>query len=126
MVIADRPLRTSSSPSAPRVKELLPASIPPRVVSDEQISPELALVDPDLRARALEDLLRIESSRLWAPFAPVRLSRPEIQLPVQRRSAPFLVALGVYLGFGLVQVAVWGLVLMAALAASIAATVLFL
>lgn len=112
-------------PTGPPVKELPAASIGPVMVSDEQISPELALVDPELRARALEDLLRVESSRLWAPFAPVRLSRPEIQLPVRRRPAPFLVALGVYLGFGLVQVAVWGIALMAALVVSIAATVLF-
>ena len=88
------------------------------------ISPELALVDPELRARGLDDLARIEASRVWAPFAPVRLVKPEIRPQPPRRRPPFLLAASVYLGFGIVQVAVWGLLLLSALLLLIAATVL--
>jgi hypothetical protein len=88
----------------------------------EQISPELALVDPDLRARALETLARTEASRVWAPYAPVRLVRPVV--PAPRRPPPFLVAASVYLGFTVFQILIWGLALMSALVVSITAAVL--
>jgi len=90
----------------------------------DQVSPELALVDPELRARAVEELERVEATRVWAPYAPVRLTRPE-PLPVvveaPPRRAPLLVALVLYLLLGIFQVAVWGLLLMAALVVAIVA-----
>jgi hypothetical protein len=92
----------------------------------DQISPELALVDPELRAQALETLARVEASRVWAPYAPVRLVKPDVQPFVRRGSPPLLVAASVYLGMGIVQVAFWALIVMGVLALTIAATVLFL
>jgi hypothetical protein len=92
---------------------------------EEQISPELALVDPELRARAVLELLQVESTRVWAQYAPVRLPRPEPQVVVRRRRPPLLVAATVYLAVGILQVALWGAVLMGALVISIAAAVLF-
>jgi len=94
------------------------------VVEHEQISPELALIDPELRSEALESLARAEAGRVWAPYAPVRLPRPEPLPPVRARSVPVLVAALVYLGFGLVQVVLWGLLLMSVLVISITLTVL--
>jgi hypothetical protein len=93
---------------------------------EEQISPELALVDPELRARGVLELLQVESTRVWAPYAPVRLPRPEPQhFALPRRRPPLAVAATVYLAVGILQVALWGAVLMGALVISIAAAVLF-
>ena len=106
------------------VKNRPPGPIAPRVVEHDPISPELALIDPELRSEALEGLARAEAGRVWAQYAPVRLPRPEPQPAVRHRSMPVLVAALVYLCFGLVQVALWGLLLMSVLVISITATVL--
>jgi hypothetical protein len=94
------------------------------VVEHDPISPELALIDPELRSEALESLARAEAGRVWAPYAPIRLPRPEPQVPARRRSMPVLVAALLYLCFGLFQVALWGLLLVSVLVISITATVL--
>jgi hypothetical protein len=90
----------------------------------DAVSPELALIDPELRARALEELSRTEATRMWAPYAPVRLHKPQIEAlaPARRTSLP--VAVSVYFVSATAHVALWGIVLMVALALAIAAVVL--
>jgi hypothetical protein len=122
-------LRTVGPPESKLARETLPVvknhragPIAAAMADHEQISPELALVDPALRARGLETLARVEASRVWAPYAPVRLVRPVV--PPPRRRPPFLVAASVYLGFTVFQVVIWGLALVSALVVSISAAVL--
>ena len=90
----------------------------------DAMSPELALIDPELRARALEELSRTEATRMWAPYAPVRLHKPQIEAPAPARRAPLPVAVSVYFVSASAHVALWGIVLMVTLALAIAAVVL--
>jgi len=90
----------------------------------DAMSPELALIDPELRARALEELSRTEATRMWAPYAPVRLHKPQIEAPAPARRAPLPVAVSVYFVSATAHVALWGIVLMVTLALAIAAVVL--
>lgn len=90
------------------------------MVEADPISPELALVDPDARAQGLVELSRAEASRVWAPYAPVRLAQPQVEpLGPERRSTPVAVAALAYLGLGVMRLAVWAVALMAVLVVSI-------
>ena len=88
------------------------------------MSPELALIDPELRARALEELSRTEATRMWAPYAPVRLTKPQIEAPAPARRTWLPVAVSVYFVSAFAHVALWGIALMVGLALAIAAVVL--
>jgi hypothetical protein len=86
----------------------------------DPISPELALVDPDLRSQAVEELSRVEAIRIWAPYGPVRLNQPTVEPFRSRRRTPLAVAVCAYLGLGIVRVVVWGICLVIAIVVSIA------
>jgi hypothetical protein len=92
------------------------------MTSLDVISPELALVDPELRALALAEF------ELPVRFAPT--PRPALPLPIALAPAPLpatvdpsrpslLVAAAAYLGFAIVKVAAEGVALAAFLVALI-------
>jgi hypothetical protein len=93
------------------------------VVEVDPISPELALVDPDARAQGLAELSRLEATRVWAPYAPVRLARPQVEPFRRGRSTPVALAVLAYLGLEVMRLVVWGVVLVAVLVVSIVLTV---
>jgi hypothetical protein len=77
------------------------------VTTSEPISPELALVDPELRVRALMQLDEAPALVAEASAGP--------------SFASLLVSASVYLGVGIVNVALWGFALIGIIVVAISA-----
>ena len=83
------------------------------------VSPELALVCPELRAEWRARLPDIDPDRLFRPARTRRPAAPVLPLPRPvEREAPLLVAAVVYFGVNIVQLLAWGSVTFALVAAA--------
>jgi len=85
----------------------------------EVISPELALVDPELRARALAGL----ADPPWAPRPALRLVSSPV--PVEHtRAVSLAIPAAIYVVVSAVHFAVWGLLAVAVIILSIVLAIL--